>query len=63
PNELSALDAWDAMFAAGQRLADLLECSLLDESGSSLSRQTVAHIRDEMREYDRGHEPQDPERL
>ncbi len=63
PNELSALDAWDAMYAAGQRLADLLECSLLDESGSSLSRQTVAHIRDEMREYDRGREPQDPERL
>lgn len=53
PNELSALDSWDAMHAAGQRLAELLECGLLDESGSSLSRQTVAHIRDEMREYDR----------
>ncbi len=54
PNSLSALDSWDVMYAAGQRLADLLECSLLDESGSSLTRQTVAHIRDELREYDRG---------
>ncbi|MFK7956781.1 MAG: cell division protein ZipA [Lysobacterales bacterium] len=56
PNDLSALDSWDAMYAAGQRLADLLECSLLDDSGSSLTRQTVAHIRDQMREYDRGHD-------
>ncbi|MEM9529636.1 MAG: cell division protein ZipA [Pseudomonadota bacterium] len=56
PNSLSALDTWDAMYAAGQRLADLLECQLLDEASSSLSRQRVAHIRDEMREYDRGAE-------
>lgn len=53
PNPLSALDAWDAMLATGQRLADLLDVDLLDESHSSLSRQRLAHIREEMREYDR----------
>ena len=53
PNQLSALDAWDAMQAAGKRLADLLDAELLDDSRSSLSRQRIAHIRDQMREYDR----------
>jgi len=53
PNTLSALDAWDAMQAAGQRLADLLDTELLDDSQSSLSHQRIAHFRDEMREYDR----------
>jgi cell division protein ZipA len=53
PNQMSALDAWDAMRATGQRLADLLEIELLDDSQSSLSHQCITHIRDEMREYDR----------
>jgi cell division protein ZipA len=53
PNQMSALDAWDAMHAAGQRLAGLLGTELMDDSQSSLSHQCVAHIRDEMREYDR----------
>lgn len=53
PNQMSALDAWDAMQAAGQRLADLLDTELLDDSQSSLSHQCIAHIRDEMRDYDR----------
>jgi len=53
PNPLSALDAWDTMLAAGQRLADILESDLLDEAHSSLSRQRIAHIREEMRDYDR----------
>ncbi len=63
PNELSALDSWDAMHAAGQRLASLLEVELLDESNSSLSRQRIAHIRDEMRDYDRNHELHIPDGL
>ena len=53
PNQMSALDAWDAMQAAGRRLADILDTELLDDSQSSLSHQCIAHIRDEMREYDR----------
>ncbi len=56
PNKLSALDAWDVMLAAGQRLADLLGAELLDETQSSLIRQRIAHIREEMREYDRKRE-------
>jgi cell division protein ZipA len=53
PNPLTALDGWDAMLAAGQRLADILGAELLDEAQSTLSRQRIAHIREEMREYDR----------
>ena len=53
PNPLSALDAWDAMLATGKRLADLLDGELMDESRSTLIRQRIAHIRDQMREYDR----------
>lgn len=53
PNPLSALDAWDAMLATGQRLASLLECEIQDESHCTLTRQRIAHIREQMREYDR----------
>ena len=53
PNALSALDAWDAMLAIGQRLADILGAELVDESQSSLSHQRIAHVREEMREFDR----------
>ncbi len=52
PNSLSALDAWDTMLATAQRLSTLLEADLLDDSQSTLSRQRIAHIRDEMRQYD-----------
>ncbi len=60
PNQLSALDAWDAMLAAGRRLAELLDVELLDETQSSLSRQRIAHIREQMREFDRRHEVRVP---
>lgn len=53
PNPLGALDSWDAMHAAGQRLSSLLDVDLMDENASSLSRQRIAHIRDEMRAWDR----------
>ena len=53
PNQMSALDAWDTMQAAGRRLADLLDAELLDDSQSSLTHQCIAHTRDQMREYDR----------
>jgi cell division protein ZipA len=63
PNHLTALDAWDAMQASGQRLAELLDTELLDDSQSSLSRQRIAHIREEMREYDRQAEGGRPVRI
>jgi cell division protein ZipA len=56
PGPLSALDAWDAMLPTAQRLAELLNASVLDEERNALGRQRVAHIRDELRAYDRKQE-------
>jgi len=56
PAPLPALDAWDAMLPTAQRLAELLDGQVLDEERNALGRQRVAHIRDELRGWDRGHE-------
>jgi cell division protein ZipA len=56
PGPLPALDAWDAMLPTAQRLAELLDGSVLDEERNTLGRQGVAHIRDELRAYDRKQE-------
>jgi cell division protein ZipA len=53
PGPLSALDAWDAMLPTAQRLAELLDGRVLDEERNALGRQRVAHLRDELRAYDR----------
>lgn len=53
PGPVSALDAWDAMLATGQRLSGILDADLLDDGQVPLTRQRVAQIRDEMREFDR----------
>lgn len=53
PGPVSALDAWDAMLATARRLSELLDAELLDESHSSLNRQRIQQLREEMREYDR----------
>lgn len=53
PGPVSGLDAWDAMLATGRRLAELLEADLLDDSRCLLTRQRIAQIREDMREYDR----------
>lgn len=53
PGPVSALDAWDAMLATGQRLAELLDADLMDDSQCLLTRQRIAQIREEMREFDR----------
>jgi cell division protein ZipA len=55
PGPSGALDAWDAMLATGQRLAELLQADLLDDQQQPVSRQRVAEIRETMREYDRDH--------
>lgn len=56
PAPLPALDAWDTMLPTAQRLAELLDGLVLDEERNALGRQCVAHIRDQLRSWDRDHE-------
>jgi cell division protein ZipA len=56
PAPLPALDAWDAMLPTAQRLAALLADQVLDEERNALGRQRIAHIRDQLRGWDRDHE-------
>lgn len=53
PAPVPALDAWETMEPAAQRMADLLDGMVLDEERSALGRQRIQHIRDELRAYDR----------
>ncbi|HET9836124.1 MAG TPA: cell division protein ZipA [Rhodanobacteraceae bacterium] len=56
PGPLSALDAWDAMLPATQRMAELLGGNVMDEERNPLGRQRIAVLRDELRAWDRKHE-------
>lgn len=56
PAPLPALDAWDTMLPTAQRLAELLDGQVLDEERNALGRQGIAHIRDQLRGWDRDHE-------
>ncbi|WP_229679219.1 cell division protein ZipA [Dyella caseinilytica] len=56
PGAVTALDAWDAMLPTAQRLAELLDGQVLDEERNALGRQRIAHIRDELRGWDRDHD-------
>lgn len=56
PGPLAALDAWNSMLPVAQRVAQLLDAELLDESRNPLVEQTVAYLRNEMRQYDREQE-------
>jgi cell division protein ZipA len=56
PGPLPALDGWDALLPTAQRMAELLGANVLDEERSVLGRQRIAHIRDELRAYDRKYE-------
>lgn len=56
PGPVPALDAWDMMLPTAQRMAELLDAVVLDEDRNALGRQRIAHIRDELRAYDRKHE-------
>ncbi len=51
-----ALDAWEKMLPTVQRMAELLDGVVLDDSRNALGRQRIAHIRDDLRAYDRQHE-------
>ena len=56
PSPAPALDAWETMLPTAQRMAELLDGVVLDESRNALGRQRIAHIRDELRAWDRQHE-------
>ncbi|HEU4665173.1 MAG TPA: cell division protein ZipA [Dokdonella sp.] len=56
PGPLPALDAWEMLLPAAQRLAELLDAQVLDEGRNALGRQRIAHIRDELRAWDRQQE-------
>ena len=56
PTSINALDAWETMEPTAKRMAELLDGVVLDEQRNALGRQRVAHIREELRTYDRQHE-------
>lgn len=56
PGPIPALDAWDAMLPTAQRMAELLGGQVLDDEHNALGRQRIAHIRDELRAWDRAHQ-------
>ncbi len=56
PAPVAALNAWETMLPTAERMAELLNGIVLDEQRNALGRQRVAHIRDELRAYDRQRE-------
>jgi cell division protein ZipA len=56
PAPVPALDAWETMLPTAHRMAELLDGVVLDEQRNALGRQRIAHIRDELRAYDRQRE-------
>lgn len=56
PAPLTALDAWEKLLPNVQRMAELLDGVVLDDSRNALGRQRIQHIREELRAYDRQHE-------
>jgi cell division protein ZipA len=59
PGPMPALDAWEALLPTAQRMAELLDAVLLDEERNALGRQRIAHIREDLRNYDRKHQKWD----
>ncbi|MEN5208953.1 cell division protein ZipA [Stenotrophomonas terrae] len=56
PAPMTALDAWEKMLPTVQRMGELLDGVVLDDSRNALGRQRIAHIRDDLRAYDRQHQ-------
>lgn len=52
PGVMPALDMWDSMFPVGERIAEILGGKLTDENHNIFSRQRIASMREEMREFD-----------
>ncbi|HET9047586.1 MAG TPA: cell division protein ZipA [Chiayiivirga sp.] len=62
PGPVSALDAWETMLPTAQRMAELLDAVVLDEEHNALGRQRIAHIRDDLRSFDRAQEKENQRR-
>lgn len=56
PAPISALEAWEKLLPNVERMAELLDGVVLDDSRNALSRQRIQHIREELRSYDRQNE-------
>ncbi len=56
PAPISALEAWEKLLPNVERMAELLNGVVLDDSRNTLGRQRIQHIREELRAYDRQHE-------
>jgi cell division protein ZipA len=56
PAPVSALEAWETMLPTATRMAELLDGVVLDDQRNALGRQRIAHLRDELRAYDRQRE-------
>lgn len=52
PGVMPALDMWDTMFPVGERISELLGGRLTDENHNLFTRQRIASMREEMREFD-----------
>ncbi len=55
---MPALDAWDAMVATSRRMAELLHLDVLDQKRQVFTRQREGEIREELREFERGQQPE-----
>lgn len=55
PGVMPALDMWDSMFPVGERIAEILGGKLTDENHNLFTRQRIAAMRDEMRDFDHKH--------
>lgn len=53
PGPLGAMNGWDTMLASAERLASLLSARIVNARREPLSRQQVAQIREQMRQFDR----------
>ena len=56
PAPITALEAWEKLLPNVERMAELLNGVVLDDSRNTLGRQRSQHIREELRGYDRQHE-------
>ena len=56
PGTMNALDMWDTMFPVATRMTEILDGYLTDDNHSAFSRQRIASMREEMRQFDHDNE-------
>lgn len=52
PGTMSALDMWDTLFPVATRMCEILDGYLTDDNHSAFSRQRIASMREEMRQFE-----------